>query len=227
MNDSCCSGALNVTIFKNSEIVNFAVNFTNTTSGETEIIVNECAKPLQTNNYILQLTNDQMSKNISFNYTSPSIDNYLVTIDSYTVDVYNITTASFEVTFPLLQTQSKLVPYMYTASLLHENAVDTRQHLTCDDVHCRTGFEGLMFSTRFAVDIVSSTEFAGVTFNTSSDQLDLTTLNCSGMLSIILYCRFLTGVTWQKVTGHNLKYHEFLQPGFMITVVIVAAVVFT
>ena len=122
-----------------------------------------------------------MSKNISFNYTSPSIDHYLVTIDSYTVDVYNITTTGFEVTFPSPQTKSKLVPYMYTASLLHENAVDTRQHLTCDDVHWRTEFEGLMFSTRYAVDIVSSTKFAGVTFNTSSDQLDLTTLNCSGM----------------------------------------------
>ena len=125
-----------------------------------------------------------MSKNISFNYTSPSIDNYLVTIDSYTVDVYNVTTTGFEVTFRMPQTKSKLVPYMYTASLLHENAVGTKQHLTCDDFSCRTEFKGLMFSTRYAVDIVSSTEFAGVTFNTSSDQLDLTTLNCSGMFSL-------------------------------------------
>ena len=174
-------------------MVNFAVNFTNTTSGETEIIVNECAKPLQTNSYIIQLNNDQMSKNISLNYTSPSIDHYLVTIDSYTVDIYNITTTSLEVTFPMPQTQSKLVPYMYTASLLHENAVDTRQHLACDDIRCRTKFEGLMFSTRYAIDIVSSTGFACITFNTSSDQLDLTTLNCSGMFSFNLAARLLFG----------------------------------
>lgn len=186
VDDQCCSGDINITMYENSNQVPYITNSTISTTRHTELLIHECVGALETNNYTLQLNNDQMSKNISFNYTSPLIDQFLIKIDSYDVVIYNTSTSMFRVTFPLPKDPSKLMPNMYSASLLHGGRVERRQLFTCDDEKCHTEFDDLVHSTPYSVDVVCSTEFAGQEFNTSSDPKSVTTLDCSGMYTCSL-----------------------------------------